>query len=607
MKHFLALILFFGAILPLFSQSDSITELQTVLLNDNKLADFSTGQQLTTITDSLLNYNQPSLTSVLNYNTPIYFKENGLGMVSSPSFRGTTAQQTAVIWNGININSQFNGQTDFNTINAGSFNEISVRPGGGSIIYGTGAIGGTVHLNNRLSFSEKMDNQVHLSYGSFNTLDARYRINISTKKWTTQLSVTRNQSDNDYDYPENDGKNLNGEFYNTSLNTAIGYRFSSANIIRFYSQFYDSERHFSLIRPSENRTKYDDVNSRNLLEWEIGFDKFTSLAKIAYLEEEYKYFQNIKRDNFSSSKAKTWIAKYDLNYDISSGMQLNGILSYNSTTGVGTNIAEKNREITSASLLFKHQPLEKIQYELSFRKEVTAAYESPFLYAVAADFQVTDFYLLQAKISKNFRIPTFNDLYWSTGGNPTLAAEEAQQFEIGNKFSFNSFTFSLTGYYNSIENMIRWLPSGSGFWQPENVDEVETYGAEILLNWKKNWKNHQVQLNGTYAYTVSENKATENQLIYVPYHKATTSLYYQFKNWFLEYQFLFNGEVFTRTDNNSTYNLEAYSLSNVGFGYHFNQHNVGIKSHNIFDAPYQNVENRPMPGRYYSLYITLNF
>ena len=83
------------------------------------------------------------------------FKENGLGMVSSPSFRGTTAQQTAVIWNGININSQLNGQTDFNTITTRDYTSITVRSGGGSSIYGSSAIGGSIHLNNELTFKNQ--------------------------------------------------------------------------------------------------------------------------------------------------------------------------------------------------------------------------------------------------------------------------------------------------------------------------------------------------------------------------------------------------------------------------------------------------------------------
>jgi len=138
----------------LYSQERTVTPLDSVYLTDSKLKEYSTGRDVLTLSDSILRQNRPLLTNTLNFNTPIYFKENGLGMVSSPSFRGTTASQTAVLWNGININSQFNGQLDFNTINTGAYNEISVRGGGGSVVYGTGAIGGSVHLNTTLSFEK---------------------------------------------------------------------------------------------------------------------------------------------------------------------------------------------------------------------------------------------------------------------------------------------------------------------------------------------------------------------------------------------------------------------------------------------------------------------
>src|SRR5690606_13909189 len=131
------------------AQSNAIL-LDEVIISDVTLREFSKSQSILTITDSTITKNNASLTDLLKFTTPIYFKENGYGMVSSPSFRGTTAQQTAVIWNGININSQFNGQTDFNTISSKSFNEIDVKSGGGSVVYGTSAIGGSIHLNNQL-------------------------------------------------------------------------------------------------------------------------------------------------------------------------------------------------------------------------------------------------------------------------------------------------------------------------------------------------------------------------------------------------------------------------------------------------------------------------
>jgi iron complex outermembrane receptor protein len=135
--------------LQVSAQNDTIV-LEEVLVSDTQLRDFSDSQSILELNDSIIERSGSSLTSLLQYNSVIYFKENGLGMVSSPSFRGTTAQQTAVVWNGININSQLNGQTDFNVINAGDFNSITVKAGGGSVAYGSSAIGGSIHLDNNL-------------------------------------------------------------------------------------------------------------------------------------------------------------------------------------------------------------------------------------------------------------------------------------------------------------------------------------------------------------------------------------------------------------------------------------------------------------------------
>ncbi|WP_424494180.1 TonB-dependent receptor plug domain-containing protein [Salinimicrobium sp. GXAS 041] len=593
-----------------FAQQDSINVLDEVLI-DAELKVFSTGQLVQTISDSVTKKNRPTLTSVLNYNTPVYFKENGLGMVSSPSFRGTTASQTAVLWNGININSQFNGQTDFNTINAAGYDEIAVRGGGGSVVYGTGAIGGTVHLNTNLSFREKLENDIFVQYGSFNTLDARYQVKGATGDVSFSVSGARNNSDNDYEYPQNEGENINGQFYNNNLSVGIAYRINSRNTFSFYSELFDGERHFSLIRPSETRTKYQDLNIRNLLEWESKFSRFTSSAKLAFLDENYKYFANVASENFTFGEAETFIAKHEFKYTASDNLQLNTVLTNTHTVGEGSDLGENRRNIFSAAFLLKHWLNEKLSYEAGIRKEITKNYDSPVLFSAGANYQFSEFYGIKLNASRNFRIPTYNDLYWSSSGNLDLAAETSLQGEIGNRFSWQDVELNVTAYYIDIDNMIRWLPGSDGAWRPENEDEVQTYGVEGVLNWKKDFRNYGfLNLAGTYAFTVSENKQTHNQLIYVPYHKATAAIAYSYKRLELDYQFLFNGEVYTRSDNDSQYNLESYLVSNLGASYRFgaNQnYRMGARVFNLFNEAYESVENRWMPGINFSIYLNLNF
>jgi iron complex outermembrane receptor protein len=224
-------------------------------------------------------------------------------------------------------------------------------------------------------------------------------------------------------------------------------------------------------------------------------------------------------------------------------------------------------------------------------------------------FKAAPFYTFKLNTSKNFRIPTFNDLYWQDGGNTDLKPESSWQAEAGNDFTIKDFTFSLTTYYIKLKDMLRWVPAGN-IWRPENTDRVQTYGAEVLFGYKKNIGLHTAGLNGTYGYTSSENETTGKQLIYVPHHKATASLSYGYRKFSAYYQFLYNGEVYTRSDNNARYNIESYTTANVGAEYNFgikNIYKLGAQVLNAWNADYVSVSSRPMPGRNFNMYITLNF
>ena len=594
----------------ILAQHDSITKLKEVLVSDNHLKSFSNTQSIQQLSDTIISKNQSSLTSLLNYNTVIYFKENGLGMTSSPSFRGTTSQQTVVVWNGININSQLLGQTDFNTISTRGFNSIDVKAGGGSVIYGSGAIGGTIHLNNDLKFTDTFKNDLQIYYGEFNTLSTIYGITAATKKWSFDASFTRNSSDNDFKFVGQDAHNLNGQYYNNTLDAAIGYKINAKNSIKFYSEIYDGERHFSLTSPNATRTRYEDYNTRNLFTWSSTFTKSISNLRLAYITEHYNYFEDINRDGFTSGGVKSFIGKYDLDYTISSTIKISSILDYTKNDGIGSGIGKSNREIGGVSILWNHILSEKWNYEMSARKEVSDVYKSPVLFSVGSRYNFSDFYQLKFNFSRNYRIPTFNDLYWEGSGNPDLKPESSFQAEIGNQFNYKNLRLSLTGYTMKIADMIRWLPNNSGNWSPVNTDKVSIYGAEALLGWRKSFNKHNFDFSGTYAYTVSLDNNTDKQLFYVPYHKLTGSLSYYYKKISAYYQIMYTGEIFTTSDNNPKYILDAYNVSNVGVDYNFSKKNVfkiGIRTANIWNEKYEALPSRFMPGRNLTLYLNLNY
>ena len=213
-------------------------------------------------------------------------------------------------------------------------------------------------------------------------------------------------------------------------------------------------------------------------------------------------------------------------------------------------------------------------------------------------------------ISRNYRVPTFNDLYWEGSGNPNLLPEDSYQAEVGNQFRYKAFKLNATIYTSKINDMIRWLPNNSGNWSPINTDNVSIYGAEALLGWNKNFNGHSLDFNGTYSYTVSLDDKNDKQLFYVPYHKLTAAFSHSYKRFTSYYQFMFIGEVFTTSDNDPKNILSDYNVSNLGMDYNFSKKDVckiGFKVANLWNEKYESLPSRLMPGRNLTLYLTLNY
>ncbi|MCD9577416.1 TonB-dependent receptor plug domain-containing protein [Flavobacterium soyae] len=597
------------------AQGDSI-KLTEVVVSDANLKKYSNSQSVLKLSDSIINRNEALLTDLLNFNSTIYFKEYGRGMLSTVSFRGTTSSQTAVIWNGININSQMNGSTDFNTISGSDYNSISVKAGGGSVIYGSGAIGGTVHLNNDLAFYNRFENNLKLDYGSFNTIGINYKTNISNEKWSAQIGFSKNSSTNDYKYLNRytwrgeQRWNQNGQYDIITMSANAGYKIDSRNTLKLYSQFSNTDRNTSLVVETETKSKYINGFNRNLLEYDGDFGKFKTNFKTAYIFENYQYFADNSTNLYTYGKTESLITKADLGYTLFKSTQINGVFDYNRTKGYGSSFGDHVREISSAGLLVKQDFSEAWKNELGIRKEFTNNYKSPVLFTLGSSYQFSKLYNFKLNLSRNFRIPTYNDLYWDEGGNPDLKPESSYQAEIGNVFTFKNISLTQTFYYIKIKDLLQWVPGKNGIWSPINKDNVNSYGAETLLGWKKQFGKNNFSANASYAYTASKDEETKKQLFFVPFNKVTGSVAYSRNRISAYYQFLYNGFVYTRADNNPDEIINDYTVSNLGIDYDFkflDSFKLGFQVLNIFNEDYESLEDRPMPGRNFNMYLTLKF
>ncbi|TQO36097.1 iron complex outermembrane receptor protein [Arenibacter algicola] len=600
------------AFAQVFGQRDGVIVLDEVILSDAKLLHFSKGKKVRVVNDSVQEKSGSSLTDLLRYNSNIYFKENGYGMVSSASFRGTNAQQTAVVWNGININSQLTGQTDFNTLIPGNYGDVVVRSGGGSVQYGSGAVGGVILLNDSFRFNDGWKNSLQTSYGSFNTSKLAFNTSLGKEKTSLQIGVNHIASDNDYKYLGTDLRNENGAYDQLNINANVGFILSDQQILKVYHNTFNGDRDFSGTLTAPANENYRDLNHRSLIELSSFNKRKIARLKVGHLYERYRYFPNNQREEFSFGQANTLLANYDYKYQLNK-ITLNGIIDFSSIWAKGTSIENAQRSFVSGTFLFSHELSDKLNYGVNLRQEVVSDYQNPFLFSLNSSYKVAKNYIININGSKNHRVPTFNDLYWSgagASGNLEVLPETSWQVEIGQTIEVKNIALSLNAYSITTDNLIQWRPNTQGVWMAMNVQDVSQYGMELGFDWKRKWGNQELVWESEYAYTKSIDNTTKNQLLYVPEHMLRSNLAYQYKKLVAFYQFLYNGSVYTTTDNSDS--LSSYTVGNIGLDYHWPNISgikfiLGLKVNNLFNKNYQNVAYRPMPNRNFQLQLITKF
>lgn len=227
-------------------------------------------------------------------------------------------------------------------------------------------------------------------------------------------------------------------------------------------------------------------------------------------------------------------------------------------------------------------------------------------------------------IKKAFRMPTFNDLYYTEVGNKNLEPEYTWQYSLGtsyqkdfNKSLIRSLSIKGDVYYNNVSNKIVAYPSGQQFrWTMLNLGEVEILGAEFgaETSMQLNNINGALRLNYTYQqardFTDRSDSYYGDQIPYIPLHSGSIAGRLSWKSWDLNYSFIYTGERYNSQENipenyeQPWYTHDASIVWNFPLGKFLCR--TAVEINNIFDQDYEVIRNYPMPGRNYKLTFKLN-
>lgn len=619
---------FFPAAPGLLAQvsSDSLLRLEEVSVEANRLYNFTVGSKVQKIDQGQLqNFSSSNLSDILAQQSQVFIKSYGPGSLATPSFRGTNANHTAVLWNGFNIQQPTLGQTDFSMAPISFIDEIDIQYGGGSALYGSGAVGGTIHLNTGMQYDKGFNVTAYMGFGSFNTYNQSLRLKYSKKKWAGSIRYFNRTADNNF------------PFVNTSLPGAPRMRQENSKIAQMgvlQENYFKINAHQQLnlkiwlqqndrqnppLMSDENR-RTSSVNNflRLSSEWKRQGDRVTYFIRTAYFNELYVYKDIIE----SSTTFHSSISEIESSIHLNTNQHLNiGINNtYNQAVSEGyPDAPRQNRTALFASYKIQNTAA-SWRSVLSAREEYFQGRLLPITPSLGVDGIVTKGISVKANVSRTYRLPTFNDLYWQPGGNPKLRPETgwSEELTVVAKPVYGKFksNVSATVFNSNIRDWLMWLPSGNQ-WYAMNIASVWARGLEGMVKMNTVAQEWKLQLSISYSYVLSTNQKMKSvndnslhkQLIYVPVYSAQGNLGLTYKKNSLNYAHGYTGNRFITSDNSEI--LSGYQLGSLTFSKIFETQkmafNFNLQVNNLWNTAYQSVASQAMPLRSYQVGISVNF
>ncbi|HEY0976020.1 MAG TPA: TonB-dependent receptor [Flavobacteriales bacterium] len=595
-----------------------------------RLTTFAAGTKLQRVDSATLaRYASSDLGELLSNASPVFVKSYGMGGLATTSFRGGSANHTAILWNGFNLGSPMNGMIDLSLIPVGTADEVSIQYGGGTALWGSGAVGGAIHLDNVPRFGRGLQVDGSAGFGSFGDRRQRIRTEMAKDRWITSIALYRTDAANDFTYTQRTDE---GTSERTQTNAALDrygllaeqhFRIAPLQRISVRYWYQHTDRAIPPTRLQAYSTAHQlDASHRATAEWQRARGKWSTTVRGAWFDERLDWYASSDADR-ALSRSRTLIAEGEARFRPGGAHTLDLGMNNTFARAFTDGYPEEPRQNRTAGfVLYRFQPDGKrFVGTASMRQEWVAGRAVPLTGSLGAEYRLKTWATVKGQAARVYRIPTFNDLYWQPGGNRQLLPEDGYSADLGLVLRYAreriSVSSEITGYARELENWIIWLP-GPAYWSPRNIMQVLSRGVESNTELRYKHGRNTFRVGVITDHVVSTNQvatspsddSVDRQLIYVPMYSGNAHLGWTRHRSSLTLSTTYTGYRYTSTDNIRF--LEPYWLLNAAASFrlwtgpHW-QADLSLQADNLLDTEYEMMLSRPMPGRSYRIGLRVHF
>ena len=583
----------------------------------------------------------------------------GIGGLKTISVRSLGAEHTSVQLDGIKISDAQTGQVDLGRFSIQNLEQIELTSGNvpnslaPARAYASASV---LNLVSRIeSFHQAMrryDWRVGLQVGSFGQFNQSASLfSKLSERASIGVDVERISANGEYDYRLQNGRETlslrrrNTDITSLRAETDLALNVASHSTLSIKAYLYDSERGLpnavairpnpDLIEVSRQRLYVQDVFTQTRfltsinekLKLNIGgkfaynFLRFTDPAlddRNPSIDDRY-----VQRELYATTSLAYSLAE-NIAVSLASDLALNTLNAslYNAT---------QPKRWTSISVFALTYRTERISLESNLAathvSETTelgtpAPNRSAVTPTIAIGYKpLSDEGLrLRASFRNTFRLPTFNDLYYTRVGNTNLRPEYARQWNVGigyEKFSSSRWRYvalRLDGFRFDVTDKILAVPRDAFNWSMRNLGAVETLGIDAHFESQVQLAKATLALTANYTrqnvLDVSPTSLTPRQQIpYTPKELGSAIVSLEQGVWAIGYALTYTGFRFALPENTASNVLPAFWLNDisVSVGIPLGDFSVKVKAEvsNLFDARYEVIQFFPMPARNYRLSVNL--
>lgn len=656
------------------SKLDSLQHLEEVVVMAKSFKEVIPAQKLSG--ENLKALNSLSVADAIRYFSGIQVKDyGGIGGLKTINIRSMGTHHVGVFYDGIQLGNAQNGQIDLGRFSLDNMEEISLYNGQKSQIFQPAkdfGSSGSVYLRSRTPKfinNKKFNLNVSIKSGSFDLINPSF---VYEQKINNNLSASLNieliNSSGKYKYRyKRVYPGTQEVMYDTTAIRKNGDVFSFRTEAGLYGTIPEGFWKVKLYYYDSNRglpgAIVNNVWKNSQRQWDRSFfaqgsfqksitNKYEIQANAKYAYD-FMHFLNpdtstMRIDN--SFHQREWYGSFANKYAVASNWEisLSTDVQYNTLSSDMPGFFFPRRTtslIALASALeignFKMQgsllatfvnedlrignynpdsPYQDTVVVAPNKQEVTPAFFISYKPIRDQDLNFRAFY------KKIFRMPTFNDLYYTNIGFSALKPEFTHQYNVGFQYSrslknkfITYFQMQADAYYNEVTDKIVAEPAKSSLyrWTMTNIGSVEIRGLETSLSAAFQLP-YDMDMNLKLAYTyqkaqdftkkdnpILQEMSYGGQINYIPWHSGSVIVGMTYQSWQLNYSFIYIGERYENSVNLQEFYQQPWYTHDMAIVKKIKMNNIQMRIageiNNLFSQDYEVVLNYPMPKRNYKI------